>query len=103
MKYISVTALLLAAGCVSQPTGAPICNMSSEHVCPEEGHGPCPLCPPEVVHRYQVRIVNPSVNELLHTTDEFNDAYEYVVEYSSAHADLVIFDLKTGERFEETP
>ncbi len=53
--------------------------------------------------RYQVRIINPSTNELLHNTDEYNDAYEYVVEYSSAHADLVIFDLKTGERFEETP
>ena len=39
----------------------------------------------------------------VNTTDEYNDAYEYVVEYSSAHADLVIYDLKTGERFEEPP
>ena len=54
-------------------------------------------------YRYEVRIVNPSKNELLHTTNVFNDAYEYVVEYSSAHSDLVIYDLETGESFEETP
>ena len=99
----TLVALLLAAGCASQPTGDHSCNMTSTHVCPEEGHGPCPFCPSEEVPRYQVRIVNPSVNELLHTTDEFNDAYEYVVEYSSAHADLVIYDLETGKQFEETP
>ncbi|MBK23469.1 MAG: hypothetical protein CME70_05630 [Halobacteriovorax sp.] len=57
----------------------------------------------EVDYRYEVRIVNPSTNEVLYTTRDFNDAYEYVVEYSSAHADLVIYDLKTGEIFEETP
>ena len=54
-------------------------------------------------YRYEVRIVNPSTNEVLHTTNEYNDAYEYVVEYSSAHADLIIYDLKTGESYEETP
>ena len=54
-------------------------------------------------YRYEVRIVNPSRNELLHSTNKYNDAYEYVVDYSSAHSDLVIYDLKTGESFEETP
>ena len=54
-------------------------------------------------YRYEVRIVNPSTNELLHTTNEYNAAYEYVVDYSSAHSDLIIYDLKTGESFEETP
>ena len=54
-------------------------------------------------YRYEVRIVNPSTNELLHTTNEYNDAYEYVVEYSSAHADLIIYDLKTGKFYEGTP
>jgi hypothetical protein len=54
-------------------------------------------------HRYEVRQVNDEVGDILHITDEFNDAYEYVVEYSSAHSDLVIFDLKTGKSHEETP
>lgn len=57
----------------------------------------------EVDYRYEVRIVNPSANEVLHTTNKYNDAYEYVIEYSSAHSDLIIYDLKTGESFEETP
>ena len=54
-------------------------------------------------YRYEVRIVNPSQNELMYTSADFNDAYEYVVEYSSAHSDLVIYDLKTGKYYEETP
>ena len=57
----------------------------------------------EVDYRYEVRIVNPSVNEILYTTNEYNDAYEYVVDYSSSHSDLIIYDLKTGKSFEETP
>ena len=103
MKYITATVLLLASGCSVTTNHSSTCDMSEKsHVCPERGHGPCPFCPP-VAARYEVRIVNPSTNELLHTTDEFNDAYEYVVEYSSAHADLVIYDLATGNQFEETP
>jgi len=51
-------------------------------------------------YRYEVRIVNPTNNELLYTSVDFNDAYDYVVEYSSAHDDLVIFDLKTGKSYE---
>ena len=57
----------------------------------------------EVVHRYEVRRVNDADNDLLYTCRTHNEAYEYVVEYSSAHADLVIYDLKTGRLFEETP
>ena len=57
----------------------------------------------EIDYRYEVRIVNPSTNEVLHTTNEFNDAYEYVVGYSSAHSDLIIYDLKTGTAYEEAP
>ena len=124
MKYISAAALLLASGCASQPTGSPTWYQAYD-----EGWEGDPTINPvfetkidadkyakynnmgdshsyevrKVDFRYQVRIINSSTNELLHATDEFNDAYEYVVEYSSAHADLVIFDLKTGERFEETP
>ena len=54
-------------------------------------------------HRFEVRQVNDEADDILHTSNEFNDAYDYVVEYSSAHSDLIIFDLKTGEQFEETP
>jgi hypothetical protein len=70
-------------------------------------------------HSYEVRVINyryvvrvgfsdytysnGSWNDILHTAYDFNDAYEYVVEYSSAHSDLVIFDLKTGKSYEETP
>jgi hypothetical protein len=61
-------------------------------------------------YRYVVRVgfsdytyANGSWNDILHTAYDFNDAYEYVVEYSSAHSDLVIYDLKTGKSYEETP
>ena len=52
---------------------------------------------------YEVRQVNDAINDLLYTSKTHNDAYEYVVEYSSSHSDLIIYDLKTGESFEETP
>ena len=54
-------------------------------------------------HRYEVRRVNDEDNDILYTANDFNDAYEYVVEYSSAHSDMIIFDLKTGRGYEETP
>ena len=57
----------------------------------------------EVNFRYEVRQVNDLINDLLHTSRTFNDAYEYVVEYSSSHSDLIIYDLKTGKIFKETP
>ena len=57
----------------------------------------------EVNFRYEVRQVNDLINDLLHTSRTFNDAYEYVVEYSSSHSDLIIYDLKTGKTFKETP
>ena len=64
----------------------------------------------EVNYRYVVRVgfsdftySNGSWNDILYTAYDFNDAYKYVVEYSSAHSDLIIYDLKTGKMFEETP
>ena len=58
-------------------------------------------------YRYVVRVgfsdytyANGSWNDILHTAYDFNDANEYVVEYSSAHSDLVIYDLKTGRQYE---
>ena len=47
MRYISVTILVLAAGCNVTVNHSPTCDMSEKsHVCPELGHGPCPFCPP---------------------------------------------------------
>ena len=57
----------------------------------------------EVTYRFEVRRVNDVDNDLLYTSRTHNDAYEYVTEYSSSHADLIIYDLKTGKSFEETP
>ena len=64
----------------------------------------------EVDYRYEVRVgfsdytySNGTWENILYTAGDFNDAYEYVVEYSSAHSDLIIYDLKTGKSFEETP
>ena len=57
----------------------------------------------EVNYRYEVRQVNDLINDLLHTSRSFNNAYEYVVEYSSSHSDLIIYDLKTGKIFKEAP
>ena len=64
----------------------------------------------EVDYRYEVRVgfsdytySNGTWENILYTAFDFNDAYEYVVEYSSAHSDLIIYDLKTGKSFEETP
>jgi len=57
----------------------------------------------EVNFRYEVRQVNDLMNDLLHTSRSFNNAYEYVVQYSSSHSDLIIYDLKTGKIFKETP
>ena len=54
-------------------------------------------------YRYEVRQVNDVADDVLYTSNEFNDAYEYVVQFSSAHSDLIIYDLKTGKQFEETP
>ena len=156
-SWIAGSSIILATGCTTTKH-IEVCEpVDVSHVCPEDGHGPCPFCPVEsektftwyqafdekwkhdpginpifvtreeaeayadsnnfsgdrktghkyivreVDYRYVIRIMNLSTNELLYTTSEFNDAYEYVVEYSSAHSDLVIFDLHTGQQYEETP
>ena len=51
-------------------------------------------------YRYEVRIVNPNQNEMMYTTNDFNDAVDFVDEYKSAHSDLVLYDLKTGKFYE---
>jgi hypothetical protein len=101
---LAITAILIVASCRTRPNHIVVCDPAmTSHICPGVGHGPCPICPPVSEYRYEVRIINPSTNELLHMTNEFNDAYEYVVDYSSSHSDLVIYDLETGDNFIETP
>tara|TARA_B110000444_G_C18821722_1_gene588093 strand:+ start:873 stop:1280 length:408 start_codon:yes stop_codon:yes gene_type:complete len=51
-------------------------------------------------YRYEIRITNPSNNELLYTSNDFKDAVDYVDEFKSAHDDLVLYDLKTGRQYE---
>ena len=51
-------------------------------------------------YRYEIRIANPNQNELMYTTNDFNDAVDFVDEYKSAHSDLVLYDLKTGKFYE---
>ena len=52
-------------------------------------------------HRYEVRQVNDEADDILHTSADLDDAYDYLNEYSSAHDDLIIFDLKTGKSYEK--
>ena len=51
-------------------------------------------------YRYEIRIANPNQNELMYTTNDFNDAIDYIDSYSPAHDDLVLYDLKTGKFYE---
>lgn len=51
-------------------------------------------------YRYEIRIANPNQNELMYTTNDFNDAVDYIDSYSPAHDDLVLYDLKTGKFYE---
>jgi len=50
----------------------------------------------EVNYRYEVRQVNDAVNDVLHTSLLLKDSEEYINQYSTNHADLLIYDLKTG-------
>ena len=104
MKYILIASLLLG-GCV---TTKPIVDTAPDEK--DQSAASYQAAEEEVDYRYEVRVgftdytySNGSWNNILHTGDDFNDAYEYVAEYSSAHSDLIIYDLKTGETFGETP
>jgi len=51
-------------------------------------------------YRYEVRIVNPTNNELLYVSNDYNDAFDFVDEYKAEFKDLVLYDLKTGKSYE---
>jgi hypothetical protein len=47
-------------------------------------------------YRYEIRQVNDSTDEILHTTNSKADGVKYVEQYTSAHSDLFMYDLKSG-------
>ena len=47
-------------------------------------------------YRYEIRQVNDSDDEILHTTNCKDDGVKYVEQYTSAHSDLFMYDLKKG-------
>jgi len=64
----------------------------------------------EVDYRYEVRIgfsdytySNGTWKDVIFSCRTPKEAYEYVVKYNSSYSDLIIYDIKTGETFEETP
>ena len=48
-------------------------------------------------YRYEIRQVNDWKDEILHTTNSKEDGVKYVEQFMSAHEDLFMYDLKTGE------
>ena len=48
-------------------------------------------------YRYEIRQVNDWMDEVLHTTNSKEDGVKYVEQFMSAHEDLFMYDLKTGE------
>lgn len=47
-------------------------------------------------YRYEIRQVNDLSDEILHTTNSKEDGVKYVEQYTSAHSDLFMYDLKKG-------
>ena len=47
-------------------------------------------------YRYEIRQVNDWKDEVLHTTNSKEDGVKYVEQFMSAHEDLFMYDLKTG-------
>ena len=51
----------------------------------------------EVNYRFEVRQINDTANDVLHTSLLLDDARDYKGEYSKYHTDLFIYDLKSGK------
>jgi hypothetical protein len=47
-------------------------------------------------YRYEIRQINDWKDEVLHTTNSKEDGVKYVEQFLSAHEDLFMYDLKTG-------
>ena len=48
-------------------------------------------------YRYEIRQINDWKDEILHTTNSKRDGVKYVEQFMSAHEDLFMYDLKTGD------
>lgn len=51
----------------------------------------------EINYRYEIRQINDWMNDVLHTTNCKEDGVKYVQQFMSAHEDLFMYDLKTGD------
>ena len=51
-------------------------------------------------YRFEIRNVSSTENELIYTSNDYNDAFDFVDEYKAEFKDLVLYDLKTGKRYE---
>jgi len=49
-------------------------------------------------YRYEIRQINDWTDEVLYTTNSKRDGIKYVKEYASAHEDLFMYDLRTGNQ-----
>ena len=47
-------------------------------------------------YRYEIRQINDSMDEVLHTTNSKRDGVKYVEQFMDAHSDLFMYDLKSG-------
>ena len=47
-------------------------------------------------YRYEIRQVNDWMDEVLHTTNSKRDGLKYVEQFMSAHSDLFMYDLRSG-------
>jgi hypothetical protein len=50
----------------------------------------------EINYRYEIRLVNDAMDEVLHTTNSKRDGLKYVGQFMSAHSDLFMYDLRSG-------
>ena len=50
----------------------------------------------EINYRYEIRQVNDSIDEVLHTTNSKRDGVKYVEQFMDAHSDLFMYDLRSG-------
>ena len=50
----------------------------------------------EINYRYEIRQVNDAMDEVLHTTNSKRDGLKYVEQFMSAHSDLFMYDLRSG-------
>lgn len=56
----------------------------------------------EVNYKYEVRIQNDSIDDQLYTSNDINDALNYVEEYKHSHSDIYVYDIVSGATYVPT-